>query len=177
MAEERRLALIFAVADGGVIGDRGGLPWSYPEDRAHFFAATKGHVVVMGRRTWEERGSPLPGRVNVVVSSTFAPPRDPGVRPREAVRVARTLDDALREAWTLDDEPFVIGGARLFEEATPRATRVYLTKIPGVWPGDTRFVFDPRGFYLSDERLGREGLVFQIWERRRRLAPHAPPSK
>lgn len=163
MAEERRLSLIVAVADGGVIGDRGGLPWDFPEDRAHFFATTKGHVVVMGRRTWEERGSPLPERVNIVVSSTFEVPSDPVVGG--AVLVARTLDEALREAWLLDEEPFVIGGVRLFEDARPFATRVYLTKIPGVWTGDTRFVFDPSGFRLTAERAGREGVVFQIWER------------
>ena len=71
---ERRLSLIFAVAENGVIGRGGALPWDYPEDREHFLRTTEAHPVIMGRRTWEERGTPLPGRTNIVVSKSFVPP-------------------------------------------------------------------------------------------------------
>jgi dihydrofolate reductase len=148
----QRLTLIFAIDEAGVIGRDGALPWDFPEDRAHFDRTTRGHAVVMGRRTWDERGEPLPGRTNIVVSRTFVPP--PGVL------VARSLDEALAAAWRIDEEPFVIGGVRLFEEALPRATRVVVTDIPGEHEGDTIFRFDRSALRVVSSREGERGLVF-----------------
>jgi dihydrofolate reductase len=154
-----KLALIFAVAENGVIGRRGGLPWDYPEDREHFHATTRGHAVIMGRRTWEETGAALPDRTNIVVSRAFVPPR--------GVLHATCLDDALRIAWTKDDEPFVIGGARLFEEALPLATRAYVTLVPGAPDGDTFLRFDPKGMRVTSSRSSPSGLRFLVYERER----------
>jgi dihydrofolate reductase len=129
----------------------------YPEDRAHFFALTRRHVVIMGRRTWAERGEPLAERTNIVVSRTLSSP-DP------AVRVVPTLDEALEVAWAIDDEPFVIGGVRLFEEALLRATRLYVTDIPGEPEGDTVFLFDRSRFGVVEERQSPNGLRFVVLE-------------
>ncbi len=153
----RPLALSVAVGENGVIGKGGGLPWDYPEDRAHFDAITRGHVVIMGRRTWEETGNPLPGRDNVVVTRSDA--SFPGAT------VARSLADAIEYAQARDGEPFVIGGVGLFEAAMPLVTRVYITRIPESPAGDTRFVFDARGFRLDRERIGEGGARYQIWQR------------
>jgi dihydrofolate reductase len=153
----RRLALIFAIAENGVIGKGGKLPWNYPEDAAFFLATTRGHAVIMGRRTWEERGVALPERTNIVVSRSFEAPAG-----KPEVRVARSLDAALAIAWAVDDEPFVIGGVRLFEEAMPRATRLYVTEIPGMPEGDTAFVFDRAGFRVERERVSERGLRFVV---------------
>lgn len=139
-----RLALIFAVAENGVIGKDGGIPWSFPEDRAHFERTTAGHVVIMGRRTWEETGAALPGRTNIVVSRTMP--------PQVGAVVVPTLDAALEHAWRIDDEPFVIGGVRLFEEAMPRATRLYVTEIALRPEGDTVLHFDRTRFRVVSER-------------------------
>lgn len=169
----RRLSLIFAIDKNGVIGNKGQLPWDHPEDRDFFLHTTEGHVVIMGRRTWEERGTPLPGRTNIVVSGSFRPPPS-----SPDVLSAKTLDDALEIAWRSDDEPFVIGGARMFEEAMPRATRIYMTEVPGEHQGDTTFHFDPTGasategapvFRLVHEETTRSGLRFLVFE------PLAPP--
>lgn len=157
MPRDHVLQAIFAVAENGVIGRAGKLPWDHPEDREHFRRTTWGHVVIMGRRTWEEVGAALPGRTNLVVSSGFAPP--PGVL------AARSLDEALELAAALDPDPFVIGGAQLLEAAMPRVGRVHLTLIPGCPPGDTRFELDRRGFRLVSERPGGQGLRFLVLER------------
>jgi dihydrofolate reductase len=155
----RKLAIIVAIGQNGVIGRQGGLPWDLPEDRAHFHATTRGHVVIMGRRTWEETGAALPERTNVVVSSTLAPKDAVG-----AVLVA-SLDEALAFAWARDDEPFVIGGARLFDEAMPRVTKAYVTEVPLAPEGDAFFRFDARAFRVAEERRGAQGLRFLVYER------------
>ena len=151
------LQAILAVAENGVIGLAGRLPWDHPEDREHFRRTTWGHAVVMGRKTWEEVGAPLPGRTNVVVSSSFVAP--PGVL------TAGTLDEALELAFQVDEAPFVIGGARLFEAAMPRVGRVFLTLVPGSPPGDTHFVLDQSEFRQVSARQGLGGLRFLVLER------------
>lgn len=157
---EPKLGLIVAVAENGVIGRGGGLPWEYPEDRAHFEATTHGHVVVMGRRTWEETLAPLAGRTNIVVSRS----PEKGAFP-ESVRVVRTLEEALTLAFRLDPRPFVIGGARLFDEAMPRVGVAFVTRIPGAPVGDTFFRFDTTGFELVRARDGDRGVRFEEWAR------------
>lgn len=151
------LAMIVAIGQNGVIGRRGGLPWSYPEDRAHFARTTAGHAVIMGRRTWEEVGEPLAGRHNIVLSRTARVPS--GVR-----RVA-SLDEALAVAWSLDREPFVIGGAGVFEAAWPRITHAFVTEIPESSDGDVFYRFDPTGFELVSERAGKRGERYLEYRR------------
>lgn len=153
----RALSFIFAVGRNGAIGLGGKLPWDYPEDRKFFFRTTVGHAVIMGRRTYEERGEPLRDRVNIVVSRTLAAP--PGVF------VAPSLAEALELAYEKDPSPFVIGGAELFREAMPLATRVYVTEIPESPEADTFFHFDPRGFHVVDDRTTSSGLRFVTYER------------
>jgi dihydrofolate reductase len=130
-----RISIIVAVAENGVIGRGGTLPWRLPADLARFKQLTMGHTVVMGRRTWESIGRPLPGRRMVVVS------RQPNYRTdTDTVEVADSLEQALRIAEEArDDEAFVIGGAELFREALPRAGRIYRTLVHGTIAGDTFF--------------------------------------
>jgi dihydrofolate reductase len=125
------VSLIVAVAENGVIGARGALPWRLPDELAHFKRTTLGKPVLMGRRTWESLGRPLPGRANVVLS------RDPNFSPRGAL-VARDLDEALG-MHAAAPEQFVIGGASLYAEALPRADRIYLTRVHARPTGDVFF--------------------------------------
>jgi len=115
------LSLIVAVAENGVIGARGALPWRLPDELAHFKRTTLGKPVLMGRRTYESLGRPLPGRANVVVS------RDPKFSTHGTL-VARDLDEAIG-MHAAAPEQFVIGGASLYAEALPRAERIYLTRV------------------------------------------------
>jgi dihydrofolate reductase len=125
------LSLIAAVAENGVIGFRGALPWHLPDELAHFKRTTLGKPILMGRRTFVSLGRPLPGRENVVLS------RDPEYVAR-GCRVARDLDEALGLHATAPEQ-VVIGGASLYEEALPRAQRIYLTRVHASPPGDVWF--------------------------------------
>lgn len=125
-----RITLVVAMDEGGLIGRDGGLPWRLPDDLKHFKRATLGHIVLMGRRTWDSLGRPLPGRDNWVLS------RDPAFRP-EGARAFATLDAALAEAGAR--EVMVIGGSALFAATLPLAARIVLTEVHARLPGDTWF--------------------------------------
>jgi dihydrofolate reductase len=157
------LALMVAIARNGAIGKGGDLPWSYPEDRAHFEQTTRGHVMIMGRRTFEEAGAPF-GLPSIVVSRTLTLPTPP---PPNVFR-ADDLDAALTLAWTMDPLPFVIGGVRLFEAAMPRVTRIYLSEIPESPEADTYFHLDRTGFVVTERKTFPDGLAFLTLERQRR---------
>ena len=128
-----RISLIAAVADNGVIGREGDLPWRLSADLRQFKRLTMGHHLIIGRRTWEEVGKPLPGRDMVVVtrSRDFAP---------EGVQVVRSVEQAL-ELAVEDDEPFIGGGAQIYRLALARnlVDRIYLTRIHAEVEGDTYF--------------------------------------
>ncbi len=139
-----RIYLVAAVAANGIIGAAGHLPWRLPEDLKHFKRLTMGHPVIMGRRTWESLGGPLPGRENIVVSTR---------RGYEApgAAVASSLDAALA---LCAGEPvaFVIGGARLFEAALPLASGLVMTEIKRDYAGDTRFPEYDRSQWRESQR-------------------------
>ncbi len=140
-----RISLVFAMAENRVIGRDGALPWRLPADFRHFKRLTTGHTLIMGRKTFESIGRPLPGRRSVVLS------RRPGYRP-EGVEVAGGLEAALALAAG-EEEVFVIGGAALFAEALPRARRVYLTLVHGEVDGDVQAPpLDPAAWRLVEER-------------------------
>ena len=132
-----RIALIAALAANGVIGRDNGLPWRLPADLAHFKALTLGKPVLMGRRTWESIGRPLPGRINIVLT------RDPGYRA-EGARVVHSPEQAL-EVAAGSEELMVIGGEQLYRQMLDRADRLYLTEVKADVEGDAHFPgFDRR---------------------------------
>jgi dihydrofolate reductase len=152
------LTLIAAVARNGVMGKGGQLPWDLPEDRAFFREATMGHAVIMGRRTWDERGAPLPGRRNIVVSRSGAV----GGAGREVVR---SIEEAIALARLADPDPYVIGGAEIFKLAMPFATRVLLTEIDFEAEGDTLFPpLDPAAWRATTRRRG-DRATYVTYER------------
>ena len=132
------LSLIVAMARNRVIGANGTIPWHLPEELKRFKAVTLGHHIVMGRKTWESIGRPLPGRASVVVT------RQRGYRAPGAL-VMHTLEDAIA-ACAGDSEVFVIGGAELYVQALPLAGRLYLTAVDADVAGDA---------FMPDFDLGR----------------------
>lgn len=149
----KKLAMIVAVADDGAIGLRGKLPWRIPEDLKFFKTATMGHAIIMGRKTWDEVGKPLPGRRNIVVS------RQPGLQLPGAEVVA-SLDDAIALARQTDDEPFVIGGGAIFAAALALATKIYWTEVHKKVEADTYFPpFDRTGWRETSRRRGESDDV------------------
>ena len=159
------ITLIVAVADSGVIGRDNGLPWHLPEDLKRFKRLTMGKPMVMGRRTFESIGKPLPGRLNIVVT------RDTNYR-REGVTVVHDVDGALRAAGVAP-EVMVIGGAELFRALLPRAGRIHLTRVHGNIEGDVMWpALDERDWavveretHATDERHAY-AMTFEVWEKR-----------
>lgn len=128
-----RLSIIAAVAANGVIGRDNQLPWHLSEDLRRFKRLTMGHHLILGRKTFESIGRPLPGRSMVVVSRR-RPVLAEGVRLADSLQTAIDLADRAG-----DDEAFVAGGAEIYAMALPLADRLYLTRIEADFEGDTRF--------------------------------------
>lgn len=140
------VTLVVAMAENGVIGREGGLPWRLSSDLKRFKADTMGKPVIMGRRTYESIGKPLPGRLNIVVTHSHD-------FKAEGVEVAHSLADALtvarHKARTMPDadEICVIGGGQLYQQAMPIADRLRVTHVLANVDGDTTFPpIDPQRF-------------------------------
>ena len=144
-APRPRIVLVAAVADNGVIGRDGDIPWRIPADFAHFKALTLGHVLVMGRATYDSIGRPLPGRTTIVLT------RDPQWRA-DGVLVAGSLDDALRLAADLPGEIFVAGGAGVYAAALERAHAQVLTEVHLSPEGDTHYPEFDRAQWVETRR-------------------------
>ncbi|HKR64008.1 MAG TPA: dihydrofolate reductase [Thermoanaerobaculia bacterium] len=128
-----KLSMIAALASNGVIGRAQGIPWHLATDLKRFKDMTIGHHLIMGRRTFDSVGKPLPGRTNVVITrrTDFA---------RPGVTVVHTLEDAIQlAADARDPEPFIAGGAEIYALAMHRADRMYLTRVHAEVEGDTVF--------------------------------------
>jgi dihydrofolate reductase len=152
------LTFIVAVSRNGVMGKDGKLPWDLPEDRAFFRDTTMGHAVIMGRRTWDERGEPLDGRRNIVVSRS-------GNVSGSGREVVPTIEDAIALARTTDPEPFVLGGAEIFKLAMPYATRILLTEIDFDVEGDTFFTPLDRSVWRATASRRGDRATYVTYER------------
>ncbi|UDF28966.1 UNVERIFIED_ORG: dihydrofolate reductase [Roseateles sp. XES5] len=168
---EAKIVLVVAVADNGVIGRDGDLPWRLPSDLKRFKQLTLGKPVLMGRKTWDSIGRPLPGRPNIVIT------RDPAFSAAGAT-VVSSLDEAVavarREAETLGvDEICVIGGGQIYAQAFDRADILHVTHVAASVEGDTRFpAIDPHVFEKVLEEPIPQGekdshaMRFVTWRRK-----------
>jgi dihydrofolate reductase len=164
------LCLIAALADNRVIGRDNQLPWHLPADLKHFKALTLGKPIIMGRKTWDSLGRPLPGRLNLVVS------RQAGLQLAGA-EVFASLEQALvrASAWASEqgvDELMLIGGAQLYEQGLARAARLYLTRVALQPEGDAWFPgFSEQDWALvqTETHAASEpcpAYCFETWTRR-----------
>lgn len=156
------LSIVAAVASNGVIGVAGGLPWRLPEDLKRFRALTRGHAVIMGRKTWESLRGPLADRQNIVVTSQSAF-EAPGAE------VAAGLEEALARV-AMPPPAFCIGGAALYREALPLARTMHLTEIARPFEGDVAFPAFERGGWREvarESHASDDGLdyAFVTYER------------
>lgn len=148
------VTIVVAVGDNGVIGAGGGMPWPRTGDMRQFKELTWGHPVVMGRTTYESIGRPLPGRTSIVL--TRQPDWDPG---DPSVVVAGDLDTALARAAELDEQVFLVGGAKVYDEALERGLvdALVVTHVPLSPDGDAFFgAIDPLVWRETD-RVGHTG--------------------
>jgi dihydrofolate reductase len=169
---QAKIVLVVAVAQNGVIGRDGDLPWRLPSDLKRFKQLTLGKPVVMGRKTWDSIGRPLPGRPNIVVTrdASFAAP---------GATVVSSLDEGLavaqREAEALGvDEICVIGGGQIYAQVFDRADILHVTRVEADVAGDTRFpAIDPAVFEkIADEPIPQgekdsHAMHFATWRRRK----------
>ncbi len=140
-----RLSLIVAMDENNLIGREGDLPWRLSADLKHFKSLTIGKPIIMGRKTWESIGRPLPQRLNIVVTS------NPEFKA-EGAMVVSDLTQAI-EACGVVPEVMIIGGSTIYRAFLPKADRLYLTRVHGELTGDTHFPF----FDLNDwEEVARE---------------------
>lgn len=150
------LAIIVAAAKNGVIGKNNQLPWHLPQDLKYFKAVTLGKPVIMGRKTFESIGRPLPGRTNIVVT------RDKLWCPHSEIVVVHSLEQAISRAAdviaasaTTMDEAMIIGGAEIYRTALPLANKIYLTEIDAEPDGDAFFSpLDGRIWELESSMTG-----------------------
>lgn len=172
-----KLSIIAAINNQNVIGINGRIPWHYPEDLKRFKRLTMGKPIIMGRKTWESLGSkPLPGRLNVVVTSSGRVKEGPYGRETVVLKVStlETILEFLSENTTYE-EAFVIGGEQLYTEALPLADTVYLTHVKDEAPVHISDSDEVAYFPLSD--LGKydwgvktkfgesKYLIFHTWSR------------
>ena len=164
------LSLIAAYAENRVIGIDNSMPWHLPGDFRYFKATTLGKPIIMGRKTWDSLGRPLPGRLNIVVS------RQPGLALAGA-EVFGSLEQALVRAdqWAREqgvDELMLIGGAQLYGQALEKGlvSRMYLTRVALSPEGDAWFpAFNPQQWALVSSEAqveeGKPGYQFEVWDR------------
>jgi dihydrofolate reductase len=145
-AAVQRVSLIVAMTRGGVIGRGGSLPWKLSADLKRFKSLTMGHHLVMGRKTYDSLGRVLPGRTTIVLT------RQTGLSLPSGVLIAHTLGEAIGRAAG-DAEVFVIGGGEIFDQAQPKAERIYVTWVEADVEGDTQLPdWDPSAWRLIDSQ-------------------------
>lgn len=160
-----KLSMIVAVADNGVIGKDNSLPWRLSADLKRFKSLTTGHHLLMGRKTFQSIGRPLPNRTTIVLSRG-APELPDGVL--SASSLAEAIDIAKEAGET---EAFVAGGATIYRDALSLADRLYLTRVQGEFEGDTRFPdWDRRKWVLVSmetcpSKENEPRAVFELWKR------------
>ena len=150
------ISIIVAVAKGGAIGKEGKMPWKIPGEQRQFKDLTTGHVVVMGRTSYEEIGHPLPNRTNIVVSKTK-------VFSGENLYTVKSLKEAIERAG--QEEIFIAGGAELFQEALPLANRIYMTYVDMEVPDADRFfpIFHEEEYKREEiEKVGGETSYLRV---------------
>lgn len=147
--------MVAAVARNGVIGNGPDIPWKIPGEQAEFKKLTMGHVLVMGRTTYESIGRPLPGRTTIVLTRDRAWSAD-------GVLVAHSFVDALGKAASYDGEVIVVGGAQVYAEALPLASEQIISEVPLEPEGDVHYPDFDRSKWLETDREYFDGYE-RVW--------------
>ncbi|MDR4888608.1 dihydrofolate reductase [Fredinandcohnia sp. QZ13] len=142
------ISLLLAMDKNQLIGKDNDLPWRLPADLAYFKRVTMGHPIIMGRKTYDSIGRPLPGRENIIVT------RDTSYKA-EGCKVIHSIDEIVKMSEETEQELFVIGGAEIFKEILPYSDRLYITEIDEEFEGDTYFpAFDKAEWQVISKEKG-----------------------
>jgi dihydrofolate reductase len=150
------ISIIAAMNNERVIGKNNALPWNIPEDLKNFKKLTSGNAIIMGRKTYESIGRPLPNRQNIVVSKTM--------EPAEGIEVCRSLEAAVTAAKS--EEVFVIGGATIYQQALPFTDRMYLSYVDKKVEGDVFFPKFEEAEWDITKTEQFDGFVLKVFERK-----------
>lgn len=154
------LSHIAAIAKNNVIGSQGDLPWDLPEDMKYFREKTKGHIIVMGRKTFESFPKPLKNRLHIVIT------RQEDYQVPEGVHVFKTIDEAIQFAesqigqWP--EEVFIIGGGEIYRQTLAQSDRLYLTLLEKDFDGDAKYPEFNDQFILADQDQRLEPFPFSF---------------
>ena len=156
------ISLIVAMASNRVIGNKGDIPWKIPGEQKMFKKITLGHSVIMGRKTYESLGRPLPGRTNIVVTRQTD-------YQTSGCTIVHDIDGAIKSCSAEESEAFICGGGQLYRESFSMADRIYLTVIPREIAGDTYFPEIPEAEFTVNKSEFIDGIEpyhFYIYERK-----------
>lgn len=162
------ISMVVAMSRNRVIGKAGKMPWNIPEDLQYFKALTTGHTVIMGRKTFESIGRPLPNRLNVVLT------QDENYEAK-GCHIVHSIEEIMEKYYNEEEELFIIGGSTLYSAFMSYATKIYMTLIEAEVNGDTYFPSFPLGnegkdgFVCTKETAAKQAFEFTYkftqWER------------
>jgi dihydrofolate reductase len=156
-----KIGLIVAMSEDGTIGDNGKIPWHISDDLKRFKRLTMGHPIIMGRKTYESIGKPLPGRTNIVLT------RSPRFAAPLQVLKFGSLDVALDHCRQQGKElVFIVGGSDVYRQALPHANKLFITEVHRCVTGDTKFPDYDRSLWIEVARQGGHEFSFVEYTRR-----------
>lgn len=160
------LSQIVAIGENFAIGKDNKLLWHFPEDLKYFKTQTSGKIMIMGRKTYDSLGKPLPKRFHIVIS------RKPQTSEFANVHFVTTIEEAIAFAKTkigeYPEEVMVVGGAEIYKQTRLQCDRLYVTRIPGQYEGDTFYPADfAAGFTLQNRQMSEAhpGLAYEVWSK------------
>lgn len=152
------IIIIVAMTMKGVIGRDNKLPWNIPEEMAHFRKLTQGSTVVMGRKTFESIGRPLPNRNNIIISRSEL--------SIKGADVCHTVEEALNKAKSYNRDTFIIGGANIFEQTMPLADKMYISYIKKDYGGNIYFPAFDKSEWVIEKREDHPNFEFVVYRRK-----------
>lgn len=162
------LSHIVAVSENEVIGKDNSLLWKFPEDMQYFKKRTMGKIMIMGRKTFDSFGKPLPKRFHIVISRSAIDSQNEMVKYVGSVKEAYALAEKMSLNGQWPEEIMVVGGAQIYKETLPDVDFIYLTRIPGRYEGDSFYSLQiPKEFGLAFSQFSEEnpGLRYEIWSK------------
>lgn len=164
------LSHIVAVSENGVIGKDNDLLWHIPEDLAYFKKRTLGKILIMGRKTYDSLKKPLPKRFHVVISRTQMDSTHENVRYVSSLSEAYTFAEKLTLTEEWPEEVMIVGGGQIYLESLKDVDFIYITRIPGIFSGDTTYPLPiPTKFQIAYSQFSEatSGLRYEIWSKER----------
>lgn len=167
------LSHIVAVSENEVIGKDNSLLWDFPEDLKYFKKRTTGKIMILGRKTFDSLGKPLPKRFHIVISRSAKESQNEMVKYVHSLQEAYALAEKMTLTGQWPDEVMIVGGAQIYKESLTDADFIYLTRIPGTYEGDAFYSLQiPSQFGLAFSQFSAEhpGLRYEIWSKSQTVA-------